>query len=528
MDDWMPVRPGAPDSPVPPQSPEPPAPPAMPEQAGAPAPETGPDPAGAPAATGWVPPGPAPAPPAPVSMVFGDPVAVALGNASLLGVGYCMLRRWTLAVLTDLVSVVLLVLLATAWRAVWFEVLVALWWVALVAHGWHLARRRAVPVAARRQRLVAAYLAVPVLLAVTALRVDGYLVDSALADAKRTGDCGQAARAVDRVWFGLRFADAPLTVRTETTHRVCARLHTAAGQLGTSLATGDTRQLAAGFAGLQAVLAGYPGHEPMVRAVLTEFLGVLPKADACPAAAVTDWLRARHPDHTVLDTAAAAATRHAPPALLGCGDALVDQKSWPKALARYHQLLDQFPDSELVTKARKGIRTATLGQQLSTVRSRLSVDTGELPKYCSNPAKYEAATPYRKSHNRSLLYGNSEYVNKLPDSWSVSDAADAALVVCVGDTKLGSQVQTCPYTRLDGSGSSVWVTFYKVAIPIRAYELRTGKLVVHRTIQIGGSSCPQILSYTTYGGYDTGPDTAQYVTPSRSGVRAAFRSALHP
>lgn len=468
------------------------------------------------------------APPARVSVVFGDPVAVALGNASLLGIGYLMLRRWALAGLTDLVTVVLLVLLATAWRAVWFEVVVALWWVALVAHGWYLARRRAVPVAARQQRLVAAYLAVPVLLAVVALRVDGYLVDSALADAKRAGDCGQAARAVDRVWFGLRFADAPLTVRTETTHRACDRLHTAAGQLGTSLATGDTHQLAAGFAGLQKVLTGYPGHEPMVRAVLTDFLGVLPKADPCPAAAVTDWLRARHPNHTVLDTAAKTATRDAPPALLGCGDALVDQKSWPKALARYRQLIDQFPDSELVTKAHKGIRTATLGQQLSTVRSRLTGYAGELPKYCSDPAKYEAATPFRKSHNKSLLYGNSEYVDKLPGSWSVSDAAQAALVVCVGDTKLGSRVQTCPYSKLDGSGSPVWVTFYKVAIPIRAYELRTGKLVVHRTLQIGGSSCPQILSYSYYGGYDTGPDRAQYVTPSKAGVRAAFRAALHP
>lgn len=511
MDDWMPVRPTAPDSPVPPGSQVPPVP------------HTAPEPP-------MLPPTPVPVttPPARVSVVFADPVAVALGNASLLGVGYLMLRRWALAVLTDLVTVVMLVMLATAWRAVWFEVVVALWWAALVAHGWYLARRRAVPVAARRQRLVAAYLAVPVLLAVAVLRFDGYRIDSALDDAKRAGDCGRAAQAVDRVWFGLRFADAPMTVRTETTHRACQRLHKAATQLGTALATGDTRQLAAGFTGLQAVLTGYPGHEPMVRTVLTDFLGVLPKADPCPAAAVTDWLRARRPNHTVLDSAAAVATRDAPPALLRCGDALVDQKSWPKALARYHQLVDQFPDSELVTKAHKGIRTATLGQQLSTVRSRLTGYADDLPKYCSNPARYEAATPYRKSHNKSLLYGNSEYVNKLPDSWSVSDAADASLVVCVGDTKLGSRVQTCPYTNLDGSGSPVWVTFHKVAIPIRAYELRTGKLVVHKTIQIGGSSCPQILSYSYYGGYDTGPDTAQYVTPSKSGVRAAFRSALHP
>lgn len=461
-------------------------------------------------------------------MRYADPLAAAVGNATLLGIGYLMLRRRLLAAGTTLVTALLVVLLATAWRTVWFECVVAAWWVALAVHGWYLARRHPLRVAVRRQRLVALYLALPVVLAVALLRFDGYRVDDELARARQAGDCGQAARVIDRVWWGSRIVDAPTTVRAEATHRACRRLRDAGGKLDAALATGDRRAMALGFAGLTGVLRTLPGHERMVGTTLRHFLDRLPDADPCPAAAVTDWLRARQPNHTILDTAAPVATRTAPAALVGCGDDQVARKSWGAALSRYRQLLDQFPDSTLVAQARNGIHTATLGQQLSVVRDRLDTTYPDaLPTYCSKPAKYEAAPRYGR-HNTSLFFGNSEYTDKLPGSWSVSDAADATLVVCAGDTTFGSTVESCTYSNVDGTGPSVLVTFYRVAIPIRAYELRTGRLVIHRTVQIGGSSCPQYLTSTSYGSYDTGPDTSQYVSPSRAQVRAAFRRVLHP
>jgi hypothetical protein len=95
-----------------------------------------------------------------------DPLAVAIGNASLLGVGYLMMGRRQLAVGTGVVTVGLVVLLATVdWSPV-LEIGVLLWWVGLVAHGWFLAGGRARRVVVRRQRMVALAVTAPVLLAV--------------------------------------------------------------------------------------------------------------------------------------------------------------------------------------------------------------------------------------------------------------------------------------------------------------------------------------------------------------------------
>ncbi|MGP4009302.1 hypothetical protein [Streptomyces sp. 4N124] len=62
-------------------------------------------------------------------------------------------------------------------------------------------------------------------------------------------------------------------------------------------------------------------------------------------------------------------------------------------------------------------------------------------------------------------------------------------------------------------------------MPVKVYELRTGKLVTNRKIQIDGSSCPPSVSYYEYGydSDDSGPDPDDYVEESKSDVREAFR-----
>ncbi|MGA8115707.1 MAG: hypothetical protein WCA46_18765, partial [Actinocatenispora sp.] len=142
-----------------------------------------------------------PEPAAPVARTV-DPLAVAVGNASLLGVGYLMLGWRRLAAGTGLVTLVLVVLLASAYRTTWFEVVVALWWVALVAHGWHLARGRTRPAQVRGPRLVALCATVPVLLVVTLLRVDAARIEQSVTEARAGGDCAQASNALARLWFG--------------------------------------------------------------------------------------------------------------------------------------------------------------------------------------------------------------------------------------------------------------------------------------------------------------------------------------
>ena len=91
-----------------------------------------------------------------------DPVAVALGNASLFGVGYFLLGRRAQGVLAALVSVVLLVVLGSAAGSGWVQWFLLAWWVTTIGHGWLAARRR--PTATRtRQRIGAGVLAVVVL-----------------------------------------------------------------------------------------------------------------------------------------------------------------------------------------------------------------------------------------------------------------------------------------------------------------------------------------------------------------------------
>lgn len=456
-----------------------------------------------------------------------DPLAVAIGNASLLGVGYLMLRRRALAVLTGLVTVLLVVLLAAVVRAVWFEVVVLFWWAFLVAHGWVLAGGRARRVAVRGQRLVALGITVPVLLAVGFLRLDAALIEQTVTEARGSGDCGPASTALDRVWLGHRVVDAPLTTRGDKTVEACRRLPVASDRLTTGL-TGDTDALVAGFDGLASVLADLPGHEKMVDVVLDGFLAGLPTGNPCHTVEVTDWLRQREAGGNALDRSVDVVASTAPAALVGCAEDHMAGNDWETARTRYRQLLDQYPEHELAAKAQEGVRQATLAIELANVRRLLQAAPGSQPAYCANPAQYSGAPPHGTAGNRALIYGNATYTGKLPGEWRATDAADAVLVVCVGDTEMGTPVQTCPYENKTFPQFPQDVTFHKIAIPVRVYELRTGKPVADTKVEISGTSCPEILHYTTYLAHDLGPPSQVHVTASDDDVRAAFGALISP
>ncbi len=65
------------------------------------------------------------------------------------------------------------------------------------------------------------------------------------------------------------------------------------------------------------------------------------------------------------------------------------------------------------------------------------------------------------------------------------------------------------------------MTFYRVALPVRVYELRTGRFVTDTRLEISGASCPDPYRNLGY-------DTKDYVTPSNSQVQAAFRPLISP
>lgn len=463
---------------------------------------------------------PIPRPPKPA-----DPFAVALGNASLLGVGYFLLGHTVLGVAAVLGTGLLLYLLLAVSPTLWFELVIVGWWVAVIAHGWWLARSRPRPEPVRTQRFVALGAALPVLMVFGLLRLDAAWIDQDAAAARADGDCGKALEATGKLWFGHRVVDAPLTERADDTVAACDRLRDAGRELDTAL-EGDTAALEDGFRRLRGVLADLPGHEAMVRSTLDRFLGALPTDEPCRTTTVTDWLREEKPGG-VLDRANEVVPRVAPAAIVECADSYLGSSNWQGARRLYQQLLDQYPEHLLAPEAKEGVVKATQAIELANVRSLLTTSGGAQPAYCSTPAPYSAAKPYvPKKPNRALLYGN-EHTGKIPAGWRAKDAADAVVVICAGGTEYGAAVATCPY-EADTIAGYVDVTFHKIAIPVKVYELRTGKLVANLKLQINGSSCPAVLEYTTYSYVDLGPPSKVYVEASVANVRAAFRPLMVP
>jgi hypothetical protein len=447
-----------------------------------------------------------------------DPLAVALGNASLLGAGYLILGRrglfWTAAAVT-----VCLAWLTVSTAETWAELLLALWWAVAVAHGWRLARRDPASGPRRGQRMLALALALPVLATAGWLRFDAHGIEDAVAGAREDGDCGAVARAQDRVGPGHRLAAAPVAARGDTAVEACERLDTAASHLSGGL-TGDLDMLRTGFGQLASVLEE-PGNERTVAATLERFLGRLPTDDGCRTVRIADWLRDRGREggpKRLAGPSAATADRIAPGALLECGDTLMTGRGWADARARYERLLDEHPGDGRVEAARKGIRKADLAIELDRVRKLVAETDGMSTGYCRKPAKYSQAPAHRKGVSRALVLGDNQYTGRLPAEWRTTDEARAALVVCVGGAVEGDAVETCQYRSDEGRISSV--TFRKAEVRVKAYVLRTGKLLTDRKVQINGSSCPGLLTY--YGVLP--PD--EFVTPSDADVREAFGPAV--
>lgn len=454
-----------------------------------------------------------------------DRLAVAVANASLLSLGYLMLGRRLLAALTGLVTVALVIVLAASVKTVWFEFVVVLWWVLLIAHGWFLAGRPARRSAERRERLVALVVTVPVLLFVGFLRFDAASIEGHVTDARASGDCDQALTALNRVWVGHRVVDAPLTARGDRTVDACHRLQTAHDNLVKAL-NADTLALKDGYDELTSVLVDLPGHEKMVDTVLDRFLASLPVPDSCQTVQITDWLQRRPLSNNALDRSGLVVDQTMPQALLACGDNLMAAKEFEQAQQRYQRLLDLYPSHALVPKAQEGVKQARLAIELRNVRNLLQGGTATQPQYCATPAAYEGAAPYGKGTNRALFFGDDDYAGKFPGEWKAGDAADAVLIVCIGKTDFGDSVRTCTYDSISTPGLSGDVTFYKIAVPVKAYELRTGKPVVDTTVQIGGAACPKNFDYF-YNGVDTGPPSQRYVDASDDDVRAAFSGVVN-
>jgi hypothetical protein len=450
-----------------------------------------------------------------------DPLAVALGNASLLGLGYFLVRRRLFGIL-GLVGTAALVVLLYNRRQVGYEYGLLGWWLLQIAHGWILARLQPVRAASVPKRLVALAVTVVVLAAVAFQRYDVQRIDEEAVAARDAGDCAGVRAAQDKYGPGHRLADGPRTVRVEADVAACDSIDVVADKLRAATAAGDVFAIGSAFNQLSTILR-QPDQVHTVGKVVDRFVDSFPLGNPCRTMAVTDWLRTRKQAGTILDRPNALVPRIEPNALLGCADAQAARADWPNARSTYQLLVTRYPRAKQAIRARAGIQRADHAILQAKIRAELArvrelVSSGE---YCATPAKYSPAPRLRRGVNRAAFFG-SEYTRRLPSQWRGSTADNSALVVCAGEETTGSAVRTCRYTPFIGSGGATDVTFYKIAVPVRVYELRTGRLIRTSKVQISGSVCPPTISYTTYNGIG-GPDPYQEVKPTAATIQAAFR-----
>jgi hypothetical protein len=450
---------------------------------------------------------------------------VALGNASLCGVGYLMLGHRRAAVGTGLITLTLLAILGGAARTLWFEIVVLVWWLALVAHGWYLAggwpgRRRT----DRSGSLIvgAAFFAV-VLAAFSLLRLQVASINSQVSAATRAGDCKRAAAALDRRWAFDYLADAPGAVRRNEAGSVCTQVGAVAARLDTVVTSGDPTGLPSALQDLSSILAAKPRYERIVTRALDDFLARLPLRNPCTNKIITDNLGSYDKQDPLQGPAQATVSRLEPAALVGCGDQALASTDWTGAKALYQQALNEYPNSPLALRAFAGLVTANQEIELDHVRTVLGTDTTNTV-YCSNPSAWSGDAAYRAvSPNRVLLRGDTTYVDQLPGDWVVTDVTKAVLVACMSPKEQGDVVESCPY-RDEVNGNLVTVNFHKIAIPIRVIEVRTGQDVADLRVQVSGASCPS----TTTGPPGDPSVLDKYVDAPDSAVSAAVRDALGP
>jgi hypothetical protein len=89
-------------------------------------------------------------------------------------------------------------------------------------------------------------------------------------------------------------------------------------------------------------------------------------------------------------------------------------------------------------------------------------------------------------------------------------------------------VETCPYENSFSPFGYTDVTFKTIIIPVRVFELKTGRVVTDARVEIRGASCPAWLEYHSPTGMDLGPPSETYVNPSDPEVHAGFNGLINP
>ncbi|MQM26022.1 hypothetical protein [Glycomyces albidus] len=460
---------------------------------------------------GPVPSAPEAKPPAP-SRRATDPVAAVAGNATMLGIGYMLMRRPIAAAVALAGTGFLLWSAAVQTENPLWRFLLPAWGLAMIVHAWWLTRRTrpeplvdlVEPDPARRPRFFAATAASLVLLTLGWFRFDAWWISRDAETAHAAGDCERATAVLERFDAVHRVAFGPITLRGEEEREACALLLAALDEppteaadtvaeymahpgaewdgagakraeflLDASMTPGEPElsTIEEAFGMLTSTLEEHPDQAGTVRAAVEEFMADLAEAPACNGYAVDDWMAGRTWDEPALAEPVAAASDQVPVRMLQCAQDRTESEDLPGAGILYREFLAAYPGHELAGEAADGI-----------------LDSGA---YCGDPVAYPGAPEYEGAgpHPMRLVGGWTAEGRGFPESWLGATADETQLVVCV-DAEVGGFQDSCRYG--DGSFTAV---FWAHKFTIKAYELRTGELVSEYTREIG-DPCPDYLDGT--------------------------------
>jgi hypothetical protein len=444
----------------------------------------------------------------------GDRLAVVLGNATLLGIGYLFLGRSALAACAVMGTCVAFVGLAlTPGEPWWIVVVLGLWWMAMVVHAWFLTG----PVTGSPagpvlwQRIIAASVVVLLVTTGLVLRTDAQrLVDDA-GRSHAAGDCTTASASFYRLhpWHNVVARTTVLDGRAEL--EACGVLldalaqgepATAAVRLQTYLdhpsaaweGAGPERaerllaagSLSAGFEQLRTTLSSAPDESGAVRKVVETFLADLGDGkSSCEVLETDEWVHDRKDDPPELAEPIAAAADEVPERVLACAREQVEADQLTEASATYEQFLDRFGNHKKVRTARNEQYDVDTAIQRAEALAALTGNT-----YCKDPVPYRGAPAYAGSDPHKAWWFGIPEDRTLPSGWDARDIDEAELVVCLNDVGRGRYLETCQYTTEDTADDTVLTArFHAWKFRIAAYSLRTGKAVERYTQEIG-DPCP--------------------------------------
>ncbi|TDD60384.1 hypothetical protein E1263_11455 [Kribbella antibiotica] len=367
--------------------------------------------------------------------------------------------------------------------------------------------------------LVPGALVLALVVAAGIVRYDAGRIDSVVVGAREAGDCTTVQLAAAQFDSLHRIVAAGKAKRAKEDVAACDRLDGADAEFKAALWS-TTGQAKGALGVLDQVLAD-PRQRGTTTAVLDDFLANLRVTDSCSAVVLADQLQARKVSPVLQERIRSALVEIEPAALRACAAERMKDSAWDEAHNLYRRAVDRYPDDLRAGEARAGAVKANQQQELENVQEL--IDDPE--SYCDSPARYSAAPPYRRGLNRAVVLGSSieNYAARLPKQWRTNDAAAATTVTCA-EVAMGKAVRTCPYLPKLGF-ESIYVTFHKMVLSLKVYELRTGKRVVNKKILVDGLACPNTLHYQSSTGFSD-PDPAQFVVVPDKNLRAAFQPSI--